>query len=56
MQRTQTIEFAVTRDRDKGSITRIGRTGILQPKINFSGDTVKWYNDKSKKKQLNNDK
>ncbi|MDE7274313.1 MAG: hypothetical protein K2N95_14905 [Lachnospiraceae bacterium] len=48
MQRTQTIEFAVTRDRDKGSITRIGGTGILQPKTNFSGGTVKWYKDKPK--------
>lgn len=44
MQRTQTIEFAVTRD--KGSITGIGKTVILQPKTNFSGGTVKWYEDK----------
>lgn len=44
MQRTQTVEFAVTRD--KGSITRIGKTSILQPKTNFSGGSVKWYKDK----------
>lgn len=44
MQRTQTIEFAVTKD--KGSITAIGKTGILLPKTNFSGGTVRWYEDK----------
>ncbi|MDE6218858.1 MAG: hypothetical protein K2G51_00200 [Lachnospiraceae bacterium] len=48
MQRTQTIEFAVTRDRDKGTITGIGKTDILLPKTNFSGGTVKWYKDKPK--------
>lgn len=48
MQRTQTVEFAVTRD--KGSITGIGKTGILQPKTNFSGGFVKWYKDKPRQK------
>ena len=43
---TQTIEFAVTRN--NGNITRIGRTGIDQPKTNFKGDSVKWYKDKPK--------
>ena len=37
----QTVEFAVTRN--KGSITRIGRTSIPQPKTNFKGGKVKWY-------------
>ncbi|MDE6619177.1 MAG: hypothetical protein K2K74_01555 [Lachnospiraceae bacterium] len=46
MQRTQIIEYAVTRD--KGTITGIGKTGILLPKTNFNGGTVKWYEDKSR--------
>jgi len=50
LQRTQTIEFAVTKD--KGSITAIGKTGILLPKTNFSGETVRWYKDKPR--QINN--
>lgn len=45
---TQTVEFAVTRD--NGSITGIGRTSIPQPKTNFKGGSVKWYEDKPKKK------
>ena len=48
MQQTQTVEFAVTRN--NGTITRIGRTGILQPKTNFKGGSVKWYEDKPKRK------
>lgn len=48
MQQTQTVEFAVTRD--KGNITRVGRTGILQPKTNFKSGSVKWYEDKPKQK------
>lgn len=43
----QTIEFAVKRD--NGNITRIGRTGINQPKTNFKGGSVKWYEDKPKR-------
>ena len=42
----QTIEFAVKRD--NGNITRIGRTGINQPKINFKGGSVRFYRDKTK--------
>ena len=41
----QTIEFAVTRN--KGRITRVG---ITQPKTNFKGGTIKWYEDKPKQK------
>ena len=48
MQRTQTIEFAATRN--KSSITRIGGTSILQPKTNFGGGSLKWYEDKYKQK------
>lgn len=46
----QTVEFAVKRD--NGIITRVGRTGILQPRTNFKGgsDSVKWYEDKPKQK------
>ncbi len=46
MQQTQTVEFAVTRN--KGNITRIGMASILQPKTNFKGGSVKWYKDKPK--------
>lgn len=48
MQHTQTVEFAVTRN--NGTITRIGRTGINQPKTNFKGGSIKWYEDKPKQK------
>lgn len=46
---TQTVEFAVTRE--NGNITKIGRTSIVQPKPNFKGGTVKFYEDKPKKKK-----
>ena len=45
---TQTVEFAVTRN--NGTSTRVGRTGINQPKANFKGGTVKRYEDKPKQK------
>lgn len=44
----QTVEFAITRN--NGTITRVGRTGILQPKTSFKGGSVKWYGDKPKPK------
>lgn len=44
----QTVEFAVTRN--KGNITRVGRTSIPQPKTNFKGGSIKWYEDKLKQK------
>lgn len=43
----QTIEFAVTRN--KGSISRVGKTSIPQPKTNFSGGTICWYKDNLKR-------
>lgn len=45
-----TVEFAVKRD--NGTITKVGRTGILQPKTNFKGNSnsVKWYEDQPKQK------
>lgn len=42
----QTIEFATTRK--DGIITRIGRTGINQPRTNFKGGSVRFYEDKPK--------
>ena len=42
----QTVEFAVTRQ--NGIITRIGGTGINQPKTRFMGGTVKFYADRPK--------
>lgn len=45
---TQTVKFAVTRN--NGTITRVGRTSISQPKTNFKGGKIKWYEDKPKEK------
>lgn len=42
----QTVEFATIRK--NGIITRIGRTGINQPRTNYKDGSVKWYNDKPK--------
>ncbi len=44
----QTVQFAVTHN--KGNITRIGRTGINQPKTSFKGGSIKWYEDKPRQK------
>lgn len=44
----QTVQFAVTRN--NGTITRVGRTSILQPNPNYKGDSVKQYEDKPKQK------
>lgn len=44
----QTVQFAVKRD--NGIITKVGRTGIIQPKPNFRGGSLKWYEDKPKRK------
>lgn len=44
--RKQTVEFAVTHK--NGIITRIGKTGINQPKTNFKGGSVKFCEDKPK--------
>lgn len=42
----QTVEFAVTRK--NGIITKIGRTGIEQPRIKFNGGFVRFHDDKRK--------
>lgn len=44
---TQTIEFAV--ESKNGVVQRVGKSTILQPKINFKGSSIKWYEDKPKK-------
>ena len=45
---TQTIEFGV---RSKnGVITEVTKSTIYQPKTNFKGGSIKWYEDKPKKK------
>lgn len=44
----QTIEFAVE---TKNGVFRIGKSSILQPKTNFKGGSIKWYEDKPKKKE-----
>ena len=46
--RKQTVEFATTRK--NGIITGIGRTGINQPKTNFNGGSVRFYEDDTKQK------
>ena len=43
---TQTIQFAtVTKN---GEVQKVGKSTILQPKTNFKGDSIKWYEDKKK--------
>ena len=48
MQKTQTMQFAVSKD-SKG-VMQIGKSAILQPKPNFKGGTIKFYQDKPKQK------
>lgn len=45
----QTIEFAV--ETNNGVVERIGKATILQPKTNFKGGSIKWYEDIPKKKE-----
>lgn len=45
----QTIEFAV--EAKNGVVVRIGKSSILQPKTDFKGGSIKWYEDKPKKKE-----
>lgn len=42
----QTIEFATVVK--NGVVQKVGKSTILQPKPNFKGGTVKWYEDKKK--------
>lgn len=44
--KTQTIQFAtVTKNR---VVQKVGKSTILQPKTNFKGGSIKWYEDKKK--------
>lgn len=50
----QTMQFiTVVKD---GVIQVIGKSIITQPKINFKGGSIKWYEDKPKKGGANNDR
>ena len=49
MQKKQTMQFAVVKGKD-GVIQQIGKGAILQPKPNFKGGSIKWYEDKPKQK------
>lgn len=44
----QTIEFAV--ETKNGAVQSIGKSIVYQPKTNFNGKGIKWYEDKPKKK------
>lgn len=47
----QTIEFAtVTKN---GVVQKIGKSTITQPKTNFNGIGIRWYEDKPKKEGAN---
>lgn len=43
---TQTVNFAVFIK--NGTVQSIGRSTIYQPKTNFKGGSIKWYEDKKK--------
>ena len=44
--KTQTIQFAtITKN---GVVQKVGKSTILQPKTNFKGGSIKWYEDKKK--------
>lgn len=43
----QTVKFSVTRI---DNTIRTGRTSIYQPKANFKGGSIKWYEDRPKQK------
>ena len=43
----QTIEFAVKKT---DGVVQVGKSAILQPKTNFQGGSIKWYEDRTKKK------
>ena len=48
MQQKHTVEFATVTKNEV--VQQIGRSSILQPKTNFQGGSVKWYEDRPKKK------
>lgn len=44
--KTQTIQFATVIK--NGVVQKVGKSTILQPKTNFKGGSIKWYEDKKK--------
>lgn len=46
--RTQTVEFATVRK--DGVIQMVGRSTIIQKKVNYKGGQIKWLEDKPKQK------
>ena len=50
----QTIEFAV--ETKNGAVQSIGKSVVYQPKTNFNGKGIKWYEDKPKKGGVINDR
>ena len=50
---TQTIQFAtVTKN---GVVQKVGRSTIVQPKTNFKGGSIKWYEGKKKADKQHNE-
>lgn len=45
----QTVEFGFKKQ--NGAIASMGKAAIYQPKTNFKGNSIKWYEDKPKKKE-----
>ena len=43
---TQTIQFAVVTK--NGVVQKVDKSTISQPKTNFKGGSIKWYEDKKK--------
>ena len=50
----QTIQFAV--QSKNGVIEKVGKSTIYQPKTNFKGGKIRWYDDKLKKGGTNYDR
>ncbi len=46
----QTVNFAVVTK--KGTVQSIGRSTIYQPKPNFKGGSIQWYEDKPKQQKV----
>ena len=48
----QTSEFAITTENK--TVTQVGRSIITQPRTYFGGGEVKWYQDKPRSKESDN--
>lgn len=44
--KTQTIQFATVTKSEV--VQKVGKSTILQPKPNFKGGSIKWYEDNKK--------